>query len=998
MTQRVMSPRRLVSISLAAAMSPLWLVAQPVGVSAAQTVCAASTFAMSQIGGAIVNGQLFTWGRNLEGELGQGPSAPSLEGTPTLVSSSTGLSNVTGFWPGPQDTFATDGSGHVWSWGGFDSVNERGSSGSSLPAPVVGPTNVVSIGPGSSSTIALTAGHTMWGWGEPNELGLPGSFPVNPTVLPGPPNVVKVAAGNAYTLALGQDGTLWGAGSNHDGGLGQGSAFLISGFTPIPNLTGILDMAAGDGVVSFTVAVDGSGHVFAFGNNLFGEMGNGSASSTPQTTAAQVPGIDSVVQVAAGQVHVLVLKSDHTVWAWGANESGELGDGTTTNSPIPVRVQFPTGVQIARIAAGFSNSIALDTQGHLWAWGYNGFGAVGNGFILGAPVLTPTQLSLGPLPIPCQQSGPPAYLPTVNGYAFQNDGSQSTPTYDQMASYYPRSRAEIYFPLTSIPTGTGELFYHTLFLNFYSDGVCYGMAASDQFLYNEFPSATIVDDFPRFSSPFPDGLGASPSPQDTKIEQFIERYHSRQLAASGALEAGIIWSQTEDAGGNAPALNTIAAVTDSGKTEWIGLGPSRALLSQGPKGISRFWQLFNESHAVLAYGVDKTQQLVNIYDPNAPKDNFATIQLVPSSRPGGGIKVVHGDGSVSYGGGVQGTSDFGQPDEWTLMPLPEAAFSDSGIVSGQDNLHWVLDAGALALIHRLKSGKSVGGPLFKFIGATPADNTTTQLLSAGVGYSDTVTAEGSDSDTTVFAGSHGAQATQTDSGAAGSKHDVTVSPDARQMTLSGASTAEQYTLLLAGDFLSSGYGRRFTLSGATLAPNASLIAAVDPTYSALTLSTGAGSTEQSGLLLEQLGQTGGATSVTATVPGNGAQGIVYVGDWTGLSSSLIFEVITATDGTVTGLLLQDNAAQRQALVASLIGDAATAAGQISDQGIQNSLEVKLTNALNQSGANPDAAANMLSAVRNEIAAQNGKAIEPTLAASLDSTLREVIGLLRAGMR
>ena len=980
--------------SLAVVIAPALAVMTPISGSAAAP-CAASTFAMSQIGGAIVNGRLYTWGRNFEGELGQGPF-PTQQGTPTPVSSTTGFSGATGFWPGFQDTFATDATGQLWAWGGFNSFNERGNAtGNNLPQPVVGPTHVISVGPGDAHTIALTANGTMWGWGDPSSLGLPGRFPVNPTQLSGPANIVKVVAGSDYSFALASDGTLYGTGSNQFGtlGLGQGVTSAPT-FTAIQALSGIVDMAAssdGPSSIDFSVAVDGSGHVFGFGSNFYGQMGNGGTSTSPQFTPTRVQGIDSVVQVSAGLGFVLALKQDGTVWGWGYNGSGTLGNNSQANSPIPVQAQFPAGVQIVRIAAGFSDSMALDSQGHLWAWGYNGDGEVGNGFILAPPVLKPSQLNLGQVVAGCAAPAPPQYMPSRNGYSFPNNGSEDQPSYDQMASFYPKSRSEIYIGRTSHGTVTGSIFYHTIFLYFYSDGVCYGMAASNQFLFNEFPDKSAFADFASFRTPFSTNWGPSPSPGDTNIEQMINRYHSRQLAAAGAITAGQIWSHVEDSGGNTFALDTIASVTDTGKTEWVGLGPARRLLSQGIAGKAKFAQLFGISHAVLAYKVDKSQNLIHVYDPNAPGDDNATLQIVPdASRPGGGVKLVHGDGTVTYGGG--GAS--GDPIDWTLMPLAEAAFSNQGIVQGQDNEHWVLDAAGLAFINRARQPAINGLPLFSMQSTSPRD-VIGEMLQPGSGYSSTLTADGPGSETVQITGSHAAQVTQTDSTAAGSTHDVSISADSSAVVLSNASAAEQYSIVLGGDFLASAYSRQMTVSGMTLTSGAAIKVATDPADSTLTLSESNGAGGNVALLLEQISETGGSASVTATVPGSGGQGVVYVADWTGLQSSLIFEVITAADGSVTGLLLQDNPAQRQALLSSLLDSLQPGIAQIGDEGIRGSLESKLDNASRQAPRNPVAAANMLQAMRNEVAAQKGKAIAPDLAASLDATLGETIGLLRS---
>jgi hypothetical protein len=153
---------------------------------------------------------------------------------------------------------------------------------------------------------------------------------------------------------------------------------------------------------------------------------------------------------------------------------------------------------------------------------------------------------------------------------------------------------------------------------------------------------------------------------------------------------------------------------------------------------------------------------------------------------------------------------------------------------------------------------------------------------------------------------------------------------------------------------------------------------------------------QANLVLDQAGVGAGSASVTVTIPGAGGSGIVHVADWTGLGQSLIYEVITQSDGTITVLVLQDNPGQRQQLTDQLLQSIQAAIGNIADAGVRNSLQAKLDNASNQVGkGNVRTAANVLDALVHELAAQTGKAVPTDLAAVLTSSVSELIGLLRA---
>jgi hypothetical protein len=110
--------------------------------------------------------------------------------------------------------------------------------------------------------------------------------------------------------------------------------------------------------------------VRAWGDNGYSQFGNGT--QTNSTVPVSVPGLTGVTAIAGGFVNGYALKSDGTVWAWGDNRNGQLGSGTQTNSTVPVRVSGLTGV--TAIAAGTNNGHALRSDGTVWAWGWNGSG------------------------------------------------------------------------------------------------------------------------------------------------------------------------------------------------------------------------------------------------------------------------------------------------------------------------------------------------------------------------------------------------------------------------------------------------------------------------------------------------------------------------------------------------------------------------------------------------------------------------------------------------
>src|SRR4029077_19980635 len=187
-----------------------------------------------------------------------------------------------------------------------------------------------------------------------------------PTAVPNFPNARSVAAGRDHSLAAFDAGRVYAWGDNLDGELGNGSTTSTS--TPVQ----VLGLPAGQigpalpvwagAFTSFTM--DESGNVYGWGYNGDGELGVGATTSS--STAVQIPGFRPT-QLAPGAFHVLARKSDGTVWAWGDNGAGELGNGTAADSYSPAQV--PGLTNVVAIAAGRNHSLALKQDGSLWQWG-----------------------------------------------------------------------------------------------------------------------------------------------------------------------------------------------------------------------------------------------------------------------------------------------------------------------------------------------------------------------------------------------------------------------------------------------------------------------------------------------------------------------------------------------------------------------------------------------------------------------------------------------------
>ena len=196
--------------------------------------------------------------------------------------------------------------------------------------------------------------------------------------LPGEARAVSVAAGGEHSLAAGSDGRLYAWGYNDYGQLGDGTATERHSPVAVALPAGVtaLSVAAG---LRYSLAVGSDGKVYAWGDNYNGELGDGTAIERHSPVAVALPGGARAASVAAGSGYSLATGSDGRVYAWGYNGFGQLGDGTRTGRRSPVAVALPGGARAVSVAAGGEHSLALGSDGRVYAWGYNGLGQLGNG-------------------------------------------------------------------------------------------------------------------------------------------------------------------------------------------------------------------------------------------------------------------------------------------------------------------------------------------------------------------------------------------------------------------------------------------------------------------------------------------------------------------------------------------------------------------------------------------------------------------------------------------
>ena len=314
------------------------------------------------------DGTVRSWGGNLFGQLGDGSRADSL--TPTNVS---GLADVTAISVSGAQDMALLSDGTVVAWGS----DQYGTLGDGLtglghpslvPVAVRGVADAVAVAHGHYDAAALLANGTVMAWGtdQYGQLGVsPRSGAQLPTLVPGLSEVKAIAVGDGDLYALLQNGTVEGIGLNDSGQLGDGSTANSSVPVHVKGLANVAAISASSGYSDQVLALLENGSVETWGGNDRGQLGVGSQTGPEicgggsrvnwcSKTPLPVKGLADVSAISAGYSFDLAV-SNGTIFSWGWNYYGELGDGTRVESDVPVEVKL-SGV--AGVAAGLESSVA----------------------------------------------------------------------------------------------------------------------------------------------------------------------------------------------------------------------------------------------------------------------------------------------------------------------------------------------------------------------------------------------------------------------------------------------------------------------------------------------------------------------------------------------------------------------------------------------------------------------------------------------------------------
>jgi alpha-tubulin suppressor-like RCC1 family protein len=335
------------------------------------------------------DGSLWCWGNNQYGQLGDGTVGTT---RPFLVQPIDMSRDVLDVSAGSDHTCAVKTDGSLWCWG----RNDRGQLGDGTSVGKVIPkrifeSGIKKISTGDKYTCAIKNDSSLWCWGENNSgqlgLGVIGGYYTIPQPVTN--DVIRVSTSiGAHTCAVKSDGSIFCWGNNSYGQLGNGSfGFGFGNNISSPSsdiyvdafynrLTDIYYVSVG---LSHTCAVDNSNQIWCWGNNYYGQLGIGKDYNYYETYykfPRQVTSVGKVKGVSGGDSSTCVIKEDNSLWCWGGNDSGQLGDGTFINRAFP---HMKITDNVLQISANQYHTCAIISDNSLWCWGSNWNGQLGDG-------------------------------------------------------------------------------------------------------------------------------------------------------------------------------------------------------------------------------------------------------------------------------------------------------------------------------------------------------------------------------------------------------------------------------------------------------------------------------------------------------------------------------------------------------------------------------------------------------------------------------------------
>lgn len=312
-----------------------------------------------QSGSIKTNGTLWTWGINGSGQLGDGTTVT--KSSPIQVGSLSNWSQVE-FGNYFCASIKTDGT--LWSWG-YNNLGQLGNNSAvsrSSPVQVGSLTDWSQVSGGADHCVSVKTDGTLWTWGY-NRFGQLGTGTASLTIFVSSPTQVgaltdwsKISAGGQHCVAIKTDGTLWAWGLNDFNQLGiNQNQINKSSPTQIGALTTWSQVSCG---YKFSSAVKTDGTLWTWGQAYFGQLGNNNSSINNVSSPIQVGALTNWSKIACGLRHMIAIKTDGTLWAWGSNQRGQIGDSTIVYRSSPVQVGSLT--TWSAISCGAKHNVTLE--------------------------------------------------------------------------------------------------------------------------------------------------------------------------------------------------------------------------------------------------------------------------------------------------------------------------------------------------------------------------------------------------------------------------------------------------------------------------------------------------------------------------------------------------------------------------------------------------------------------------------------------------------------
>ena len=321
-------------------------------------------------------GNLWTWGTGANGRLGVNDTTD----ISTPITTSAGGANWKQVGTGNVHTAAIKTDGTLWTWGAGSAGQLGNFATTQRNTPVTtfaGGTNWKQVSCGSDCMVAIKTDGTLWIWGNGNtlQLGVNDTVDRNTpvTTFAGGTNWKQVSSGTNFTAAIKTDGTLWTWGFGTNGRLGVNDANNRS--TPVTTFIGGTTWKQVSCGNLHTAAIKTDGTLWTWGAGTSGQLGNNDDTTDRSTPVTTFLGGTTWKQVSCGNLHTAAIKTDGTLWTWGSGISVQLGINSANNRSIPVTT-FAGGTNWKQVSGGKEHTAAIKTDGTLWIWG-NGTALLG---------------------------------------------------------------------------------------------------------------------------------------------------------------------------------------------------------------------------------------------------------------------------------------------------------------------------------------------------------------------------------------------------------------------------------------------------------------------------------------------------------------------------------------------------------------------------------------------------------------------------------------------